>query len=135
MKPIMKQTKKTENKFPYLVSVLALIFLLVGIFGSVRTALNVYLFEKYPNTGVLSFNNNNYMQKEEDCTPYPMQYFDNNGQPRSASEDEKKSAQEQKDICLSSVQKSRENAKINDIGISLFFLFLGAGIFVGKKYL
>lgn len=130
------KSKLTENKFSYFVGVLALVFLLLGVFGSVRTLTNVYLFEKYPNGGVLSFNNN-FMQREEDCQSYSgvMSYFDDKGQARSATEDEKKMAEDQKQICLSSVAKSRENAKVNDISISLFYLFLGAGIFIGKKYL
>ncbi len=131
MKP---KTKSLENKLSYFVGALALIFLLLGIFGTVRTITNFYLFEKYPNGGVLSFNNN-FMQREEDCQSYPMSYFDNKGQTRPATQDEKKMADEQKQICLSSVAKSRENAKINDISISLFYLFLGTGIFIGKKYL
>jgi len=131
----MKQkTKSLENKLSYFVGVLALFFLLLGVFGSVRTLTNVYLFEKYPNGGVLSFNGN-FMQREEDCQSYPMSYFDNKGQTRLATQDEKKLADEQKQICLSSVEKSRENAKINDISISLFYLFLGTGIFIGKRYL
>lgn len=133
----MKQkTTSLENKFSYFVGVLALVFLLLGVFGSVRTLTNVYLFEKYPNGGVLSFNNN-FMQREEDCQSYSgtMSYFDDKGQTRPATEDEKKMADEQRQICLSSVAKSRETAKVNDISISLFCLFLGAGIFIGKKYL
>ncbi len=131
----MKQKATSlENKFSYFVGVLALVFSLLGVFGSVRTLTNVYLFEKYPNGGVLSFNNN-FMQREEDCQSYPMTYFDDKGQTRPAAEEEKKMAEEQKQICLSSVAKSRETAKVNDISISLFYLFLGAGIFIGKKYL
>lgn len=132
----MPKTKSLENKFSYFVGVLALVFSLLGVFGSVRTLTNVYLFEKYPNGGVLSFNNN-FMQREEDCVSYSgvMSYFDDKGQTRPATEDEKKMADQQKQVCLSSVAKSRENAKINDISISLFYLFLGVGIFIGKKYL
>lgn len=132
----MQKTTSLENKFSYFVGVLALVFLLLGAFGSVRTLTNVYLFEKYPNGGVLSFNNN-FMQREEDCQSYvgPLSYFDDKGQTRLATEDEKKMAEDQKQICLSSVAKSRENSKVNDISISLFYLFLGAGIFIGKKYL
>lgn len=130
----MKKINKTESKLPYLVSVMALFFLLLGLFSSARMAANIYLFEKYPNGGVLSFNGN-FMQREEDCQSYPMAYFDDNGKSRLATEDEKKIAEEQKQLCLDSVAKSRENAKVNDISISLFFLFLGAGIFIGKRYL
>ncbi len=130
----MQKSKSLENKFSYFVGVLALVFLLLGVFGAVRTVINLYLFEKYPNGGVLSFNNN-YMQREEDCQSYPMTYFDDKGQARPATVDENKMADEQKQICLSSVAKSREDAKVNDISISLFCLFLGAGIFIGKRYL
>lgn len=130
----MKQKLIAENKLSYSVSVLALVFLLLGGFCAARTLVNIRFFEKYPNNGVLSFSNN-YMQREEDCTSYPMQYFDSKGETRPATADEKKMSEDQKQICLSSVAKSRENAKINDISISLFYLFLGTGIFVGKKFL
>ncbi len=122
-----------ENKLSYLVSVLALIFLLLGIYGSVRTALNFYLFEKYPSGGVFSFNNY-YGEREEDCA-YPMTYYGMEGKPRPATTDEEKAAIEQKELCLSRVTKSREQAKVNDVSISLLYLFLGAGIFIGKRYL
>ena len=128
----MKQKNGSENKFSYFVSVLALVFLLLGLYGSVRTAANLYLFERYPNGGVLSFSN--YSQREEDCI-YPLTYFDADNKARIATEEEKKIGEEQKQMCLLSVAKSRENAKVNDISISLFYLFLGVGIFVGKRYL
>lgn len=129
----MQKTKSSENKISYFVSVLALIFLLLGIYGSVRTILNFKLFEKYPNGGVLSFNNY-FGEREEDCS-YPMPYFTMEGQARPATPEEEKMAAEQKELCLSRVAKSRETAKVNDISISLLYLFLGAGIFVGKRYL
>lgn len=128
-----KVTPTKDNKLSYLVSVLALIFLLLGIYGSVRTTLNFYLFDKYPSGGVLSFHNY-YGEREEDCA-YPLTYYGLEGQPREASEDEQKLATEQKEICLLRVAKAREQAKVNDISISLLYLFLGAGIFVGKRYL
>lgn len=129
---MQKTSSAKENKLAYFVSVLALFFLLLGIYGSVRTGLNFVLFDKYPNGGVLSFSN--YSQREEDCF-YPMTYFDNEGVARESTADEERMAEEQREVCLSGVAKSRELAKINDISISLFYLFLGAGIFVGKRYL
>ena len=122
-----------ENKLSYFVSVLALIFVLLGVYGGIRTTLNFYLFDKYPSGGVLSFNNY-YGEREEDCA-YPMTYYGMEGKPREATEDEEKMATEQKEICLSRVAKSRETAKVNDISVSLFYLFLGTGIFIGKRYL
>lgn len=122
-----------ENKLSYFVSVLALIFVLLGVYGSIRTTLNFYLFEKYPSGGVLSFNNY-YGEREEDCA-YPMTYYGMEGKPREATADEEKMAEEQKEICLSRVAKSRETAQVNDISVSLFYLFLGAGIFIGKRFL
>lgn len=122
-----------ENKLSYFVSVLALIFVLLGVYGSIRTTLNFYLFEKYPSGGVLSFNNY-YGEREEDCA-YPMTYYGMEGKPREATADEEKMAIEQKEICLSRVAKSRETAKVNDISVSLFYLFLGTGIFIGKRFL
>lgn len=129
----MQKSSPTEHKFAYFVSVLALIFVLLGIYGSARTVLNFSLFEKYPTGGVLSFNNY-YGEREEDCS-YPMPYFDMEGKPRTATEDEARMAAEQKEVCLTRVAKARETAKVNDISVSLFYLFLGVGIFVGKRYL
>jgi hypothetical protein len=57
------------------------------------------------------------------------------GKPRPATTDEEKAALEQKELCLSRVTKSREQAKVNDISVSLLYLFLGAGIFIGKRFL
>jgi hypothetical protein len=122
-----------ENKISYFVSVLALIFVLLGVYGAIRTTLNFYLFDKYPSGGVLSFNNY-YGEREEDCA-YPMTYYGVEGKPREATADEEKMAIEQKEICLSRVAKSRETAKVNDISVSLFYLFLGTGIFIGKRFL
>lgn len=125
----------SKERVHYFVSVGALILLLIGIFASARTAINLVLFEKYPSTGVLSFTNN-YMQREEDCmmNMYPAPYYDMDGKPREATKEEKEMAKRNEEVCTSNVKASREMAKNNDIGISLFFLFLGAGVFVGKRF-
>lgn len=129
----MKENTSPKKQLPQTVSIVALVFLLIGIFAILRTVSNFLLFEKYPNNGVLSFGFN-YGQREEDCH-YPMTYFDFEGKPRSATTEEQQIADEQKAICLDSVKNSRQMAKINDISVSLFFIFLGAGVLVGKRYL
>lgn len=112
------------------------VLLLIGIYASVRTTLNVMLFDRYPQNGVLSINFNAgsfpYFQLEKDCG-YPQTYTTTDGKPRPASPEEKKNEQEQKRLCLEGVKEARNNAKVNDINSSLFFLFLGAGILVTRK--
>lgn len=125
------------------VSLIGLILLLVGIYGSVKTIINFTLFEKYPSTGVLSVS---FMPmyypgpgaREEDCTtmyyaPYPP------GDMAKLTEEEKKEMKEQakvqERVCVSSVKESREQAKVNDISTSLLALFLGGGVLVFRKKL
>ena len=111
------------------------VLLLIGIYAGVRTGMNVALFDKYPQNGVLSINFNGtppYFQMEKDCS-YPQTYTDKDGKSRPATVEEKNNEQEQKRLCLEGVKEARNNAKVNDISQSLFFLFLGAGILVTRK--
>lgn len=118
------------------ITFIGLMLVLLGLYGSARTAVNLVAFDKYPLGGVLSFNIGNmpapYFQQEKDCN-YPQTYYDNNGKIRSAAPEEKVNEQVQKQQCLDSVKETRNQAKINDISQSLLFLFLGIGVLATRK--
>lgn len=132
-----------KSKFPTWVTFIGFLLVLLGVYGSVRTAINLVLFEKYPSAGVYSFNFMGvpyYQQREEDCENislgYPPPVDISTGISGKFSEGQMKNEQEkQKMLCLSSVRESRSQAKINDISQSILFLFLGAGVMVSRKYI
>lgn len=117
------------------ITFIGLILVLVGLYGSVRTIINLVAFDKYPQGGVLTFNfagTPQYYQQERDCT-YPLSYYAQDGKPRAGTDEEKKNEQKQKENCLEGVKDTRNQAKINDISQSLLFLFLGLGVLVTRK--
>jgi len=136
----MKQKEIKQSKTNAFISLLGLLLLLLGIYMSVRTGINLTFFKKYPTTGVLSigsafFGGMPYSQREEDCMmSYPQTYFDDKGQPRPATNDDKRMEEQQKKYCISGVEQAREASKINDISSSLLFVFLGMGVLIGKRY-
>jgi hypothetical protein len=124
-----------ESKANTWVTFIGVVLLLIGIYATVRTAVNLVAFEKYPSTGVLTLNFSGmpaYMQREQDCF-YPMTYTTPNGAPRAATADEKENEKKQQEICLSGVADARENAKVNDISQALLFLVLGAGVLISRR--
>jgi len=129
---------KKPQKSGSVIALIGLVLLLVGIYASVRTTINLIFFEKYPVNGVLTINIGAYppyySQREEDCQ-YPMSYFTPNGEPRPATDDEKSYEKKQLEICLSGVAQARESAKINDVSMAGLFLLLGIGVLVGKRYI
>lgn len=128
--------RSSKSKTPMWFTFIGLMLVLLGLYSSARTAVNLFAFEKYPQGGVLSFNIGNmpipYFQQEKDCN-YPRTYYNNDGRIRSATPEEKTDEQNQKQQCLDSVKESRNQAKINDISQSLLFLFLGVGVLVTRK--
>ncbi|MFN4212957.1 MAG: hypothetical protein ACK4FL_03295 [Microgenomates group bacterium] len=95
---------------------------------------NVFLKEKYPLSSV--FLNIPYYQTEEDCYQqfnYPL--YTEKGQPREPNTYEKKLQNESIKNCLNKVKKQREENRINDIWLTLFFLILGGGIHLTKKFI
>ncbi len=117
------------------ITFIGLILVLVGLYASARTVINLVAFEKYPQGGVLAFNFSGmtqYYQQERDCT-YPQTYYGDGGKPRAATEDEQRNEQKQKENCLDGVKDTRNQAKINDISQSLLFLFLGLGVLATRK--
>lgn len=101
------------NKTPAWINFWATLLLLMGLFFAVRTAVNLFLFPKYPTTpstailGSLSgVNANTYT--EDAC--------------------------QGDEGCLSSFKEVRNQSMRVDITNAAFFLFLGAGlVFVYKK--
>jgi len=129
---------ETKSKVHTVIAFIGVICLLVGIFATIRTGLHLTMFKKYPSTGVLTLSFYGYIpygQREEDCIIYPQTYYTPDGKTRIATEDEKKMEKTQKDNCLSNILYTREMTKMNDIGISLFFLFMGVGILVSKRFI
>ncbi|MBU2542973.1 hypothetical protein KJ707_00175 [Patescibacteria group bacterium] len=126
-----------QINFGGLINLLSVIFLLVGIYSMTRVIVNLKFFDKYPMTGVLYFNFygvSPYYQKEEDCV-YPITYIDDKGTARKPSQEEQDSEKNSQDRCLNDVKSNRDNAKVNDINTSIFFIFLGSGILITKKFL
>ena len=129
-----------QSKTNAFISLIGLFLLLMGIFMTVRTGVNLIFFKKYPTTGIMAiatpfFGGMPYSQREEDCMMYPQMYYKPDGQPRTATADEKKMEEQQKKSCVSGVEQSREAAKINDISSSLLFVFLGLGVLIGKRFI
>lgn len=128
---------KSESMANTWITFIGVILLLIGIYGTTRTIVNLKVFEKYPQTGVLSLNlggyGTTYYQREEECT-YPRTYYTMDGlKVRPPTPQEKE--QEKTDIrnCLTGVFEARQSAKINDISQSFLFLFLGIGVLVTRR--
>lgn len=121
------------------ISLIGLLMLLFGIYSSARTIINLTFYDKYPTIGVGSmmsvFGMPSFGPREEDCNnSMSMPYYRSDGEPRKATEEEKKMEEQQKKMCVESVAYARKSAKVNDIGTSALFVFLGAGVLIGKKY-
>lgn len=128
--------RSSESRAPTWFTFIGLMLVLIGLYASARTGVNLFAFEKYPQGGVLSFSFGGmpapYFQQEKDCG-YPMTYFDNAGKVRQGTPEEKSNEKMQKQQCIDSVIEARNQAKINDISQSLLFLFLGVGVLVTRK--
>lgn len=119
------------------VAFVAALFLLIGLYASVRIGINLNMYKnKYPTTGVLNLSLTGqppFIQREEDCSN-PMTYYTSDGKPRPATKEDKDSEKVQQQVCINSVKATRDATKINDINTALFFLFLGAGLLIVKKF-
>lgn len=136
------EPNKKTNQWILFVAVMLMLF---GIYGALRTIINMVAFEKYPQEGVypnlpiLGGTGGGgygpyYGGREEDCTAYPMVYYMKDGYTtRKATDDEKAQEKKQQENCISQVTESRNKAKINDISQSVLFLFLGAGVFAFRR--
>ncbi len=100
------------------------------------------MFDKYSINGAVPLNllvngNFNYFgyQTEDDCIvqPYSYPYYDENGQPIRPTEEEESRDQQVNDSCLQRVATARYQAKVNDIALSAFYLFAGAGMLLARR--
>jgi len=134
MMHIVGKNGDSENKISQLFGYIAVILLLLGIYSSVRTVINMLAFEKYPTTSSLPFLGVPfYGPREEDClTPFLYPQEDVVGS-QMMPEENKLAQEKQKEICLRGVMETRETAKVNDISKSLLLLFLGGGILFARK--
>lgn len=129
-------TESSQGKANTFITLVGVILLLLGIFGTVRTAVNLLAFSKYPTTGIFTINITGippYYQREEDCM-FPQTYYTQDGKPRGSTTEEQAQSKEQQRICLTGIRDSREATKTNDISTSLLFLFLGVGILSTKRF-
>lgn len=132
--------KKLQGGAYTWVSFIGLLLLLIGIYATVRTAINLAVFEKYPLGGALSINFSGgpafYGPREEDCLlmpPAPYLYEEGNSLSSSEEAMVKQKEKEQQQSCINSAKEARDQAKVNDISQSLLFLFLGAGVLITRR--
>ncbi len=125
---------ENQKLVPAWVTFLGLILFLLGIYGSVRTAVNLVAFPRYPSSGVYYFNLSgfpSFTNSESDCeTGYGIMPLAEPGKDVSLEEKEK-----QIQACLSGVREGRAQAKVTDISQSFLFLFLGLGVLLTRKSL
>jgi hypothetical protein len=129
--------KSNESRVYPWITFIAIVLLLLGIFGTARTVINMVAFDKYPSTGVYAFSfmmPGFYGQREQDCT-YPQTYFTPDGKPRTPSKEEKEQEKIIKQNCLDGVREAREQAKVNDVSQSMLFLTLGIGLLVTRRFI
>jgi len=131
---------KTNHQNHQWVLFIATMLILLGIYGSLRTVINFFAFDRYPQEGVYPnipiFSSSSYApysSREEDCTAYPAIYYDKDQNVRPGTPEEKTQERVQQQNCLSQVREARERAKINDISQSALFLFLGAGVIAFRR--
>ena len=136
---MINQNDKKPNVW---ITLIGFLLILVGIYGSVRTAVNIVALPKYPSISIFTLGSMGgfYGPREEDCLmgmgifpPYPTEVG------KSISEEDKKLMKEQEkkqqEACINSAIQAREQTKVNDISQSLLFLFLGGGVLLVRKYL
>lgn len=132
-------SSRTEEKTPYgWVTLIGLVLLLLGVYGAVRTVVNLAVFPKYPTNSVYSIPFGSvpyYGPREEDCTTMPGPFLTDTSVKELNEEALEKEQEQSKQACLSGVVQAREQAKVNDISQSALFLFLGGGILISRKWL
>ncbi len=126
----MKQQKSSNW-----ISFISIVCILIGFYALARLTFNLVAYPAYPMTGVIPFfQTNQYVQQERDCQYPPMTYYNTDGNMRKATAEEMQFETQQRQMCLDTVRDARILAKTNDINFSLFFLFIGIGIVVTKKF-
>jgi hypothetical protein len=131
-----------KTKYNSLVTFFGLTLVLIGVFATARVALNLAMdMSRYPTTGVLpnfvvSVNPypQPYPQREEDCKVNQVYYAMDGMGMRTPSEQEKKLEVENEDRCLANVKLARESAKMADINLAAFLLFIGFGLLLSRPF-
>lgn len=119
------------------ITFIGIVLLLIGIFASVRTLYNTTMLAAYPQSGVLYFNMSGmvpYYQRASDCIQN-QPYYGADGAVRESSAEEKKQQMLTQENCLKGVVDTQAQAKTNDIGTSAFFLFLGVGVLLSRRFI
>lgn len=128
--------RSQKSKVPVWITFIGLVLVLVGLYATTRTIVNLVAFEKYPQVGVLTLSFTGmpqYYQQEKDCV-YPQIYYSADGRTtRPGSPEEKANEKIQQRNCLEGIKDLRNQAKVNDISQSLLFLFLGLGVLASRK--
>lgn len=117
---------------------LGLVLLILGIYGSLKTTVNLVAFDAYPQEGVFPFSQAEYdpMSREQDCVVNysytPPIYYEADGftmrqaEPAEQEYDEtyRKQQELQAQNCVSGVQDARKAALVDDISKSAIFILL-----------
>jgi len=126
--------------------IIGAVLLLLGLYGSFKTAVNLAVFEKYPQQGVfaipfiyLNDGNGSYYGHEEECqrliNEATAPYYGSDGFIRAATAEEVvlEEQYKQQDIiaaenCMNGIQEGRTWTMVDDISKSFIFLILGIGV-------
>lgn len=125
---------KINTNLYSIITFVSAIVLLIAFYATIRLALNLTLYQKYPTTGILPFLTTYYSSTNENSCYYPQTYYDAEGKTREATATEKTSEIANQNYCLSNINDSRNAAKTNDISQTTLLLFLGAGLFISRKF-
>jgi hypothetical protein len=119
------------------VTFLGIFMLLIGLFATVRTVVNIYVLPQYPQSGVLAFSlggTQTYYQRESDCNYPPTLSYGPDGKPSAPSPEQNKIDEQNKANCLAGVKDNREQTKVNDIATAAMFLFVGGGLLFIRRF-
>jgi hypothetical protein len=128
-----------DSKIPAVANFIGMMFVLVGLYASVRTIINFTTFNKYPTNGVLAVNLFGMPfyggPNEADCEIMPLDPYSYparlgpDGEVSSVSAKTIETQTEtQKKSCIAMAMRSREEARASDVNTSAFFLFIGLGV-------
>lgn len=111
------------------------LLLLMGIYGFARIAHVSLKKVPYPSAGVfpptiLTSPDAVYLgQRESDCNPYPMLYYDQDGKTsRQPTEEEKANQEDITKRCINGFNEDRSKQTQRDKTQAAFLVFVGAGL-------
>lgn len=125
---------KINTNLYSIITFISAIVLLIAFYATLRLALNLTLYQKYPTTGILPFLTTYYSSTNESYCFYPQTYYDTDGKIREATAAEKTAEKTTQGQCLDGMKDSRDTAKTTDIGQATLLLFLGAGLFISRRF-